>query len=124
MNKNSSFVNKNIRIMNKIGSKIKKTREDKGITQDLMAYHLEMSQANYGRLEKDDARLNVPKLNKIAEVLEVNISFLFNEKSANIIHQNTGDNAQAQNQTIYNADKEHIATLKEEITFLRNMLKK
>lgn len=59
MNKSSSFVNKNIRIMNKIGSKIKKIREDKGITQDLMAYHLEMSQANYGRLEKDDARLNV-----------------------------------------------------------------
>lgn len=79
--------------MNKIDSKIKKTREDKGITQVLMAYHLEMSEANYGRLEKDDARLNLPKLNKIAEVLEVNISFLFNEKSANIIHQITGDNA-------------------------------
>ena len=110
--------------MNKLGSKIRKTREDRGITQDAMAYELEMSQAHYGRLEKDDARLNVPRIIKIAEILDVNISFLFDEKSANVIHHNTGDNAQSQINTINNLDKEYINSLKEEIVFLRSMLGK
>lgn len=107
--------------MNNLGIKIKKTREDKGITQEFMAMELGVSQSNYGRLEKDDNRLTVPKVLKIAEVLEVSVSFLFNEKATNVIHQNNGDNAQASIGTVY-SDKEHILSLKEEIAFLRNLL--
>lgn len=109
--------------MNIIGNKIRKTREEKGITQELMALELDVSQSNDGRLEKDDNRLTVPKLLKIAEVLEVNVSYLFGEKAANVIHHNNGDNAQASIGTIY-SDKEHIQTLKEEISFLREQLNK
>lgn len=109
--------------MNIIGNKIRKTRKEKGITQKLMALELDVSQSNYGRLEKDDNRLTVPKLLKIAEVLEVNVSYLFGEKAANVIHHNNGDNAQASIGTIY-SDKEHIQTLKEEISFLREQLNK
>lgn len=109
--------------MNTVGSRIRKTREEKGITQEFLAMELEVSQSNYGRLEKDDSRLTVPKLLKIAEVLEVSISFLFDEKSTNVIHQNNGDNAQASIGTIY-SDKDHITSLKEEISFLRELLSK
>src|SRR5690606_40691375 len=73
-------------------------------------------QSNYGRLEKDDNRLTVPKLLKIAEVLGVNVSYLFGEKATNIIHHNNGDNTQAFVGTIY-SDKDHIQSLKEEILF-------
>lgn len=86
-----------------------------------MALELEVSQSNYGRLEKEDCRLTVPKLLKIAEVLEVSIAYLFGEKATNIIHQNNGDNAQAHIGTIV-SDKEHIQSLKEEINFLRQQL--
>ncbi|WP_066439209.1 helix-turn-helix domain-containing protein [Chryseobacterium sp. CCH4-E10] len=60
--------------MNNVGARIKKIREEKGIVQDFMAYELDISQSNYGRLEKDDRRLNVPKNIKIANVLNMNIS--------------------------------------------------
>lgn len=51
--------------MNNVGNKIRKTREERGITQEFMAMELEVSQSNYGRLEKDDSRLTVPKLIKL-----------------------------------------------------------
>src|SRR5690606_37115326 len=82
----------------------------------LWQWSWKFSQSNYGRLEKDDNRLTVPKLLKIAEVLGVNVSYLFGEKATNIIHHNNGDNTQAFVGTIY-SDKDHIQSLKEEILF-------
>lgn len=87
-----------------------------------MAHQLEITQSSYGRLEKDDNRLSVPKIIKIAEYLNVSVSVLFGEKAAQIIHENNGDNAQANIGTIIQQDKEHIATLKEEISFLRKII--
>jgi transcriptional regulator with XRE-family HTH domain len=118
MNILSIFTHIIIYTVNNIGSRIKKLREEKGITQDLMAYELNISQSNYGRLEKDDRRLNIPKIEKIAEVLNISISVLFKEK-AHINHEN---NDLAQNHIIIQRDKEHIASLKEEIIFLRKFL--
>lgn len=109
--------------MNNIGNKIRKTREEKGITQEYMALELDVAQSNYGRLEKDDNRITIPKLLKIAELLDVSISYLFSEKAGNIIHHNRGDNAQASINAIY-SDKEHIKSLKEEIQFLREIMDK
>src|SRR5690606_11993990 len=88
---------------------------------EFMAMELNMSQSNYGRLEKDDNRLTVPKLLKIAKVLEVNISYLIGEKDANLFHHNNDDNVQSSIGTIY-SDKDHIQSLKEEILFLRKRL--
>ena len=90
-----------------------------------MALELEITQSNYGRLEKSDSRLTVPKIQKIAKVLDVTISYLFDEKSAKVITQHNNENPQAFNvDTIINADKEHITTLKEEILFLRELVAK
>jgi|SRR5690625_770775 len=107
--------------MNNVGNTIRKIREEKGITQEYMALELDVSQSNYGSLEKDDKRLTVPKLLKIAEVLEVDITYLFGEKATNSIHHKNDDKAQAPIGTIF-SDKEHIQSLKEEITFLRQQL--
>ena len=77
--------------MNNIGSKIRKIRDERGITKDYMAIELDMNQSNYGRLEKDDNRLTVPKLIKIGEILEISISVLFGEKHNNYINENNVD---------------------------------
>ncbi|MCG2429691.1 helix-turn-helix domain-containing protein [Aequorivita xiaoshiensis] len=109
---------------NVIGNKIRKMRENLSISQDAMASELEVTQSNYGRLEKDDNRLNVPKLKKIAEVIVISVSFLFDEKNARIINQQHNETASAYNvETHVQADKEHINSLKEEIDFLRTFLK-
>ncbi len=109
---------------NKIGSRIRKIRETKGISQEAMAFELEISQSNYCRLEKSDSRLTAPKIQKIAKILDITVAYLFDEKSAKIINQHNNDSPQAYNvDTIINADKEHVNTLKEEILFLRELLK-
>ena len=111
--------------MTTIGERIRKLRETKNISQEKMAIELFLTQSNYGRLEKDDKRLTVPKLQKIVEILEVSISQLFGEQTSKIIHQNNNEKAEAYNvDTIIHADKEHINTLKDEIAFLRKIVDK
>ena len=104
--------------MNTVGSKIRKYREEKGIKQEYMANELEITQSSYGRLEKDDSRLTVPKIQKIAEVLNISVSVLFGEKAGNILYENKGSNVQT-GTLVQNYEKEHIQSLKEEIVFLR-----
>lgn len=111
--------------MNVIGQKIKRLREEKGITQEAMAAQLDVTQSNYGRLEKDDRRLNVVKLLKIVRILDTNISYIFNE---------TENSDSTNSSTISNSNKEvydilieslrsEIQHLKEEIDFLRVIVK-
>lgn len=51
---------------NVVGTKIRSLREEKGITQEYLAACLGLTQSNYGRMEKSDARITIPKLFKIA----------------------------------------------------------
>jgi len=111
-----------INIMNAIGTRIRKIREERGIKQEYIAEEMGITQSSYGRLEKDDNRLTATKLMKISEILNISVSVLFGEKATNVIHENKGDNAQAQIGTFVQQDKEHIESLKEEIKFLRKIL--
>lgn len=112
--------------MNIIGQRIKKLREAKGITQEAMALQLDVTQSNYGRLEKDDRRLNVVKLLKIVRILDVNITYLFNEVMQNTTEAGTESFSQA-NKEVYDilvdSLRAEIQHLKEEISFLRVMVK-
>ena len=108
--------------MNTIGTRIKKFREERNIKQEYIADEMGITQSSYGRLEKNDNRLTATKLIKIAEILNISVSVLFGEKANNVIHENKGDNAQAQIGTLVQQDKEHIESLKEEVKFLRKML--
>jgi transcriptional regulator with XRE-family HTH domain len=64
--------------MNIVGNRIKMLREKAGLTQEDMAECFKISQSNYGRLEKDDERISVPRLKTIASILEVSTNFLLN----------------------------------------------
>ena len=111
--------------MNIIGQSIKKLRDERGITHDSMAMQLDVTQSNYGRLEKDDRRLNVVKILKIARILNVSINYLFNEMTPD------GDEEQV---AFSNANKEvydilveslraEVQHLKDEVSFLRVMVR-
>jgi hypothetical protein len=56
------------------------------------------------------------------------VAELIDEKTQKVSNQNNNETANSYNadtiNTIINADKEHIVTLKEEIVFLRNLLQK
>lgn len=102
--------------MTTIGTRIRKIRESKNISQERMAMELILTQSTYGSLEKNDSRLTVPKLIKISEVLEVSISYLFGEELSNNIVK------VEENDFSYQVNKEYICTLKEEISFLRRLI--
>jgi transcriptional regulator with XRE-family HTH domain len=114
--------------MNNIGGKIRFLREQKGYSQESLAHELGLTQPSYARLEKQDERISITRLMQIAKVLKTSVAELIDEKTQKISHQNNNDVANSYNadtiNTIVNADKEHIATLKEEISFLRVLLEK
>jgi transcriptional regulator with XRE-family HTH domain len=111
--------------MNKIGHKIRQLRENKGLSQDSIAHELGITQPSYARLEKQDERISITRLIQIASLLKTTVSDLIDENSKNVIHQTNNKKAEAYNvETIIKADKEHITTLKDEISFLRGLLVK
>ncbi|QYJ68534.1 helix-turn-helix domain-containing protein [Flavobacterium litorale] len=111
--------------MNVIGQKIKRLREEKGITQEAMAVQLDVTQSNYGRLEKDDRRLNVVKLLKIVRILNTNISHIFNETDTVVATENTDklNNNKEVYDILVESLRSEIQHLKEEISFLRVIVK-
>lgn len=93
--------------MNTIGELIRRRREELRLSQESMADYLHITQSNYSRLEKDDKRLTAPKIQKIAEVLKLNIAYLFGEQAAQVINQNNNDNVNAYNvENLYQSNKE------------------
>jgi|694.fasta_scaffold06118_2 transcriptional regulator with XRE-family HTH domain len=109
--------------MNTVGLKIKQMRELKGFSQENMANELGLTQPSYARLEKEDDRISITRLIQISNVLETTVSELINEKAAKVINQQNSENPNASVDVVINADKEHINSLRNEIDFLRNLLK-
>ncbi|MDY3520051.1 helix-turn-helix domain-containing protein [Riemerella anatipestifer] len=78
-----------------IGYKIKNIRELKNLTQEYMAERLDISQAAYSKLEKGNTKISEEKLNKIAEILDVNpedITDFDNKKVLNSFNNVKGNN--------------------------------
>lgn len=57
--------------MNTIGSKIKNIRELKNYTQEFMAKKLQMTQAGYSKVERDETDIAYSKVEEIAKILGV-----------------------------------------------------
>jgi len=108
--------------MNKIGVRIRKFREQRGLSQENIANALGISQPSYLRLEKEDERITITRIIEIAAILKTSVAELINERVDTITNQQNSENIQAYLDTIFHANKEHIQTLKEEITFLRNLM--
>ncbi|MGH2553891.1 MAG: helix-turn-helix domain-containing protein [Chitinophagaceae bacterium] len=79
---------KTFTVMLLVGHKIKKLRELKGLKQDDVAERLNISQAAYSRLEKDEVKVDVNTLERIAEVFQMRVEEIiyFDEKSSFFIN--------------------------------------
>lgn len=62
-----------------IGTKVKRFREAKGLSQDQLALKIEVAQSTISSIESDKNIPNSLLLNKIAKELEVDINDLLNE---------------------------------------------
>ena len=59
-----------------IGNNIKQIRELKNFTQEYVASEIDVSQATYARIESGTITPKIDRLQRIAEVLEVDLSTL------------------------------------------------
>lgn len=114
-----------------IGNKIKKVRELKNFTQEYMAEKLNITQAGYSKIERDETDISFTKLNLISDILEVKLEDLisFDEKYVfNIMNNQIGikdlnlpSAVSAQERKLF---EDQIQSLKEEVTFLRVLIEK
>lgn len=61
-----------------LGRKIKKLRELRNFTQNYMAEQLGITQPTYSKLEKEEDDLDEDRLTKIAEILGITVSDIYN----------------------------------------------
>ena len=106
---------------NTIGTKIKKIRELKNLTQEYMAEKLGVGQSTYARFEKEDSDLTFSKLKNVAEALDVTFDELinFNEKS---IFNNYGSFKANQIGTYFEYPTELIQLYKDKIKLLEEKI--
>jgi len=79
-----------------IGDNIKKIRELKNYSQEYVAQELGISQSTYARIESGTIVPKIDRLQRIAEILDIDVSFLLSTSNVfNIVfnataHQNSG----------------------------------
>jgi transcriptional regulator with XRE-family HTH domain len=112
-----------------IGTKIKKLRELKNLTQEHMASVIGITQSAYSRMELGETEITYSKLARIAgelgmkpeEVIAFNESMVFN-----VMHNQTGNGLIIQNNSLNNEERElykqQIETLKEEVAYLKKII--
>ncbi len=121
-------------IMDTARLNIKRQREIKGLRQQDMADKLSMSLRSYQGLECGETKLDIERLERIAEILELNIEELLQQEGV-IIHQEIRDNGRgsASSGDIYNnyegdikvweklvtSKDSEIQILKDEIKYLK-----
>lgn len=66
----------------RIGDKIKKLRELKGLSQENVAEELNMSATGYGRIERNEVDVTLDKLDKLSQILGMKVEDIitFDEK--------------------------------------------
>jgi transcriptional regulator with XRE-family HTH domain len=98
--------------MHDVGSKIKRLRELKNIKQEDMAHRLGMSQPSYSRLESGETKVDLSKLEKIAQLMELKLEEIlsFDEKQVFNIYNNTHSN-----NGYVNNNNQEVAFLKDQI---------
>ena len=116
--------------MEKVINKIRDIRKDKGYSHEYMAHLLDISQVAYSKIEKNETKLTVERLFKIAEILEAKIEDILDIKADKVYKQDLKDNSigHQEIQNMYQDNKEVyeklIASKDEQIALLKSLLDK
>ena len=109
-----------------IGENIKKLRELKSITREQMAANLGMSTSGYNKIERNETDLTISKIQKIAEILQVDIAQILNFDASQIFNVATinlvqGMGAKTENMHFHPDDykEKYIKMLEAEIEGLK-----
>ena len=119
--------------MEEVINRIKEIRKEKGISHETMAFDLGISQVAYSKIEKNETKLTLERLYKIADILESKVSNLLGLEIQKVYQQEFKDNANnyqeiqhlhQENKEVYHelikAKDEQIKLLKEQVTFYKS----
>jgi transcriptional regulator with XRE-family HTH domain len=118
----------------RLGDKIKKIRDLKGLKQEELATLLNISPQAYSKIERNETKLDMERLKQIADIFGVSVEAIeqFDDKNLFFNHMqeckdsvtinNYYNSDQAVFEKIIEQQKELIAQQKEEIAFLRGQL--
>ena len=106
----------------KIGEKIRMIREMKGISQEAVATHLDMSPQAYGKIEREETKLDTNRIRMIAEYLGVKFEDIINSDGENIFN-NTFNQSSTGNFNI-NDSKEGFKIIERLLTTIEGRFEK
>ena len=111
-------------LMNKIVSNVRRIREQKGYSQEYMAIKLGIKQPSYARIENQQASLSIEQLQKIADILETDISAFLDASKISIQNQTNNNDACGYVENLHIENKETtkklIQTLEDHIQLLKD----
>lgn len=85
--------------MEKVINRIKNIRQERGFSHEYMGHLLNMSQAAYSKIEKQETKLTIERLYKIAEILETSVVDLLEVNPSNVYNQTQSENKENDNVT-------------------------
>jgi transcriptional regulator with XRE-family HTH domain len=106
----------------KIGEKIRKIREMKGISQEYLATQMNISPQAYGKIEREETRLDFHRLEVIASLLNIDPLDIINFSEERILNSAIDIHQTEDKTTLFKRHNQHIEfieLLKEEIEHLR-----
>jgi len=74
-----------------IGTRIKKCRKERNMTQEQLAEKLDISQNYLGQIENGKRGVNISNLTKIANELDITFDYLMSENNSEAIKSDTND---------------------------------
>jgi transcriptional regulator with XRE-family HTH domain len=92
--------------MERIGTRIKRFREIKNLTQEHLAEKLGISQNSYSRLESETVKISTDRLKEIAEILDVPTEHLMNTEAPVYNFNNNSNKFVGYFENIYDDQKE------------------
>ena len=97
--------------MEQVLENIKRIRKHKGYSHEYVAHQLDISQVAYSKLEKNETKLTVERLYKLAEILEAGVGDLLEVNPNNVYHQYDNHNnatliAHQEVQNLYEENKD------------------
>ena len=113
----------------KIHERIKSIRLSKNLTQDYVATQIGISQRQYSKIESCEVKVDLERLQKLAEVFEINLSEMLSDEKNQVNNFNNNKlitNAVVNNYSQFQLDiqNEMIAFLKDEINLLKLQVEK
>ena len=103
----------------KIGEKIRKIREMKGISQDYLATHMNISPQAYGKIEREETKLDFGRLETIAKLMAVDPLDIVNFDESHVFNNTFNNHAAQQKNFIIHNEEQYSPIIEKTINLLQ-----